>query len=98
MNNPQFEIALLARLLEVSAQVRRFDTSDEPEAWALAHFLVDVSESMAKIQGSLIPSLVSQDDAQGIDDTLHDIGEELRHLLYHLISSRFYAYLREEDR
>lgn len=86
----------LAEILSTCPKVRKFDSPDEPEAWSLAHALADMDESMTKISRELIPKLngVEGSDAE---DVLYDIGEELRHIHYHLADSRFFRYLVESN-
>jgi hypothetical protein len=88
-------IGRLARLLERCSRLATFGSSEDPEAWALAHTLVDTAESCEKICQDLMPALMRAVDEQTIEDTLHDIGEELRHIQYHMRSSRFYRYLMD---
>ncbi len=91
------DIAALAKLLEGSTRVCTFGSKEDPEAWALAHALVDISESCDRICRSLLPALMSAKEQHEIEGVLLDIGEELRHVLYHVKASRFYRYLEEQS-
>lgn len=44
-----------------------------------------------------LPKLFSERlNEEQIDDLLHKIGEEIRHILYHIKDPKFYEYLRED--
>jgi RHS repeat-associated protein len=92
----QADIARLAKLFERVERLRTFGSHEDPESWALAHTLVDISESCEKICRSMVPALMRTQDEQAIEDSLHDIGEELRHIHYHIKLSRFYRYLQDK--
>jgi len=78
--------------------IRRFDQEGEPQAGMLAHSLVDLDGSFRKISNELLPILIRQAaDENAAKQTLWAIGEELRHIIYHLKSTAFFQYL-ETDR
>jgi hypothetical protein len=86
--------SLAARLHEVY-EVRKYDTEGHNEAWFLADSFADLEESVAQFQRGL-NRLVSEDLGEAeITDLLLDIGEEFRHILYHVRTPEFYAYLRD---
>jgi hypothetical protein len=85
----------LARLLSTSATVGSFDSGGESEAWALAHALIDMRDAFETINHELLERLVTLTDDDAIHACLLDIGEELRHVLYHIDDSNFFAYLRD---
>lgn len=88
------EIVSLAQRLTRVPDVSSFDEQDEPEAWALAHTLSDLEESFETALHKLMPKLVRPGITnEELDDVLLDIGEELRHILYHIENSKFYGYL-----
>lgn len=95
--NLAVDIGVLARLLEKCPRVVRLGSEQEPEAWALAHALADLAESCETISERLLPALAAAEDEQTLEDTLHEIGEELRHILYHVNKSQFYHYLQDHD-
>ncbi len=86
----------LAEKLQGYSFVSKFD-DDEPEAWRLAHSLCDVEESLNEILNKFLPVLRKSDDAEAINEALLDIGEEFRHILYHIKDPKFYRYLLEEE-
>ena len=91
------EVKELASHLEKCPEVRALDTESEHEAWALAHSFADLEESFLKILRVQLPRLMSQDlgPAESFD-LLLDIGEEFRHILYHINNTRFYNYLCQQ--
>lgn len=66
----------------------------ESEADTLAHALVDIDETCRQITSALMPRLF---DASATDsdvlDTLTDLGERFRELLYHIRDPTYFRYL-----
>jgi hypothetical protein len=87
----------LAQALDRCEVVTRFNTDREREAWTLAHSLADLEKSFVEVSANLLPKLwEARGNPSAVDDLLHDIGEELRHILYHIRDPRFFRYLEEE--
>jgi hypothetical protein len=61
---------------------------DEPVEWETAHAICEIVESLRKIE-QLVPSLITTSNANQADDALHEIREELRHVLYHINDSAY---------
>ncbi len=77
------------------ADISRFDSENEPQAWVIAHAFSDIEDSCIKLLElfqKLIPPTGSDKE---ILDVLNDIGEELRHVLYHIRDMSFYRYLND---
>jgi hypothetical protein len=89
------KVKSLVKTLETSPIVRRFDIPGEPQAWVLAHALRDMEASMLRVVEQQLPRLLDLNDAAAIDDALHELGEELRHILFHVRETRFFGYLEE---
>jgi hypothetical protein len=88
-------LSQMAQNLSVCEQVRQYDTSEEKEAWTLAHAFLDLTESFRKFSEEQLPKLsAGQMDSNQVNDLLLEIGEDFRHILYHIFDSRYYAYLR----
>lgn len=88
------EVKRLAEILSRCKAVTQFDTDEEKEAWTLAHCFADLEASFQVILDQHLPELLSLSRTdQETEDLLHDIGEELRHILYHLKDPRYYRYL-----
>lgn len=92
-----FDVHLVQKLsdtLKKSPKVSKHDTKDEPQAWTIAVSLKDIESSSRKIYEELIPELVNRDlSPEAIEDVLHQIGEELRHILYHIRDCKYYDYI-----
>lgn len=86
-----------ARLIEVisgCSTVLKLDRPNEPEASTLAHAFLDLEESFKRFVDVHLPQLTKSDlSEQQICDCLHDIGEEFRHILYHIHDPQLYRHL-----
>jgi hypothetical protein len=86
----------LARTLASYKCVSRYDRDGEVEAGTLAHAFGDLEKSFRKFLSELLPKLLNGKlSEQDACDTLASIGEEFRHINYHLHDNRFYDYLWE---
>jgi hypothetical protein len=95
---PVVNIKEIADLLAQIPEVTRHNTPDEDEAWTLAHGLSDLEESFRVVLDDLLVKLMNKDiNAAERFDILLDIGEELRHIMYHIKDSRFYKYLDDSE-
>src|SRR5260370_3005136 len=83
----------LADVLAASNAVRRLDRKDEPGAWRVAYALTEINESAANLMKELMPKLAKATDGASVDAALNEIGEQLRHVLYHVKDSGFFDYL-----
>ena len=93
-----FDVRLkaIAERLEICQQVKEYDTPDEKQAWMLAHNLLDLEESFQTFLDQQLPKLEKEElNSDQINDILFEIGEELRHVLYHIRDAEFYSYLRD---
>ena len=87
----------LAEKLNQFNTISKFDSEDEPEAWRLAHSLSDLEQSFSEILDNYLPALCQAEAEESINRVLLDIGEELRHILYHIKDPKFFRYLMEEE-
>ena len=89
------DVARLAELLSKCPEVTRFDTPGTREAWAIADSLADLEGSFRDFLDKQLPKLAGADiEPAAAYETLLDIGEEFRHILYHIIEHQnFYKYL-----
>jgi hypothetical protein len=96
MNYVQRLEAIVQNLIK-SKNVNSFDIAEERGADTLSHALLDMEESLKVMEG-LIPKLYTNDLSEDdVDSILFEIGEELRHILYHLNDTKFYNYLIGEN-
>ena len=87
----------LADKLSECPQVARYDSGEDKEAWALAHAFNDLEDSFRVFLDRLLPSLRNADSPEAVYDILLEIGEEFRHIVYHIRGPKFYRYLPEDS-
>jgi hypothetical protein len=88
----------LASIFARVPSVTRYDEDERPEAWVLAHALSDIQQSCIRLVDEHFPALQQQVvEASDVRESLAEIAQELRHVLYHVRDSRFLAYLIEDD-
>ncbi len=91
------EFKKLANILNKSKKVNSLDKDDHIECEVLAHSLLDIRDSCKEIVNRLLPRLFSSEISEGeIEDVLLGVGEELRHIIYHIRATNYYDYLKEE--
>lgn len=91
-------IVTLARRLAQCPEVCRHSSAEHDEPSTLAHAFADLEESFEAFRRALLPKLVAGSaDAQADYQVLLDIGEEFRHVLYHIGDTRFYRYLQPPE-
>ena len=84
----------LARNPKVHRAARQHGTTPEAEAMQIATALLDIEESANALFGSLVPKLLVADPAGSeADDLLQAIGEEYRHILYHIRDTKMFDYI-----
>lgn len=92
------KLKLLAQHLATCPEVTKFDEADEREAWTLAHTFSDLEHSFRTFLDDELPRLTNNElSPSAIYDLLLEIGEELRHILYHTRDPKFYRYLHDGD-
>ena len=89
----------LAERLSKCPEVTRYDKGDEKEAGVLAHAFGDLEESFRAFLDEQLPRLMNdQAPPAELVDALLEIGEEFRHILYHIHDPKFYRYLDDQHR
>jgi hypothetical protein len=83
----------LAEILSRSKNVTRFDDNDNKEAWTIAYGFRDIEESFQEFLKLLHKLLDDKITDSEINDLLFDIGEEFRHILYHIKDIKLYDHL-----
>ena len=82
---------LLSKNLARLSSVNKY--GDE-EVWGLANGFIDLQKSFTLILEDLFPKLLDSElSPEDLENVLFDIGEEFRHVAYHLGRSDFYSYL-----
>jgi hypothetical protein len=93
------DLKALAERLSRCPEVARLDEGKDREAWTLAHAFADLEESFRKFLEDQLPRLTQdQLEVSEVHDLLLEIGEELRHILYHIKDPKFYRYLHHGGR
>jgi hypothetical protein len=92
-------LAGLAQQLERIPALRQFverraTGSPREAAWEVAVGLADIQESTAKLFQELVPALMrTSPNTVEAEELLHDVGEEYRHILYHISSTEYFRYI-----
>jgi hypothetical protein len=77
--------------------VRRGNGSAKEDAWEIATGLTDILESADRLR-ELAASLAAPDANRiDVEDVLHAIGEEYRHILYHIQTTKYFGYVQPVD-
>ncbi len=90
-------VATIIGNLNKSRKVNSYNREHENESETLAHCFLDIQESCKVMINELFPKLLSDNmNEEDVDEILYDIGEEFRHVLYHIKDPKFYDYLKED--
>jgi hypothetical protein len=88
----------LANILLKSSKINNYNDMENKEAWTLAHSFNDLEDSFKKVLTELFPKLRNTEIQETeINDLLLDIGEEFRHISYHIKDPKFFKYLFDSD-
>lgn len=92
--NDAESVKRLAERLSQCESVSKFDHGAEKEAWTLAHSFQDIEQSLRSFLDKLLPKLCDERLSESeIHEVLLEIGEEFRHVIYHIKDPKFYRYL-----
>ena len=88
----------LAHLLARSDKVNDLDTTDRKECGTLAHCFNDLEESFLVVLDVLLPKLIRAEiQPEEIEDVLFDIGQEFKHILYHIKDPKYFRHIVSES-
>jgi len=88
----------LSRRLARCPEVNVHDRPDEPESAILAHAFWDLEDSFRKVLDVYLARLVHEDlDPPEIRRVLNSIGEEFRHILYHMRDPHYFRDFLDYD-
>jgi hypothetical protein len=97
LTRPEDMERLAERLSEIT-QVDRYSDKDHDESWTLVHAFGDLEESFRELTDNKFPKLFREDlSDEEVYELLLEIGEELRHIQYHINDPRFYEYIVERS-
>jgi len=89
------KLSRITHNLKKCKRVIKYSTNEEDQADTLANSFIDIEESLKKIIMEEIPKMYTCDlSKEEVDDLILSIGEELRHLLYHIQDTKVYDYLK----
>jgi hypothetical protein len=98
--NAHQKLLTVSRIIELEQQlstipeVAQFDIPGEPQGHTLAHALSHWEDSFAVFLDNLLPRLANKGTSvEDLIDTIHDVGDQLRHILYHIQDVRYFGYL-----
>jgi hypothetical protein len=92
------KVKSLSEKLSKCKNVTKYDETGEPESWTLAISMKDLEESFVKFLDKQLPRLVNENlSSSEINDLLLDMGEEFRHILYHIKDPKFFKYLNDPN-
>ncbi|MEY2487758.1 MAG: hypothetical protein QOH39_3406 [Verrucomicrobiota bacterium] len=89
------EVKALSDRLSQVPSVTRFDTPGDSQAAEIAHAMSGFEDSFSVVLDDLLPKLAHSENAspEELDEILLNIGEEMRHILYHIRATRYFGYL-----
>ncbi len=82
----EHSVQLINTLTEKLSELRELQEMGSQEQENLAHSLIDIQESSAKIN-DLVSSFKSKGSIDS--DQLFEISQELKHILYHVSASKY---------
>lgn len=88
------KLKIVTQNLEKCERVTKHSTEKENQADTLANALIDIEESIQKIQEQISKLYLTELTKDDVDDLILDLGEELRHVLYHINDTKVYDYLK----
>jgi hypothetical protein len=93
LESPERTNHLAERLARLD-KVRQYDKGEYREGEVLAHTLAELEESFSRFLEIHLPRLLEEDRTdEQLWEILHDIGEEFRHILYHIKDPMYFRYL-----
>lgn len=86
----------LAERLEQLSVVSRHSDGDELESGRLVTSMAHLEESFERYLKELLPSLLGA-SGEDVPDALQEIGEELRHIAWHMRDPRYFEVFIRND-
>jgi hypothetical protein len=79
----------LARLKVLEGTQGR--SHEEPVEWETAYALCHILSSARTIEQQLVPAILGASSQDEAADALHEVREELRHILYHIRDASYFS-------
>lgn len=86
------KVKKLAKYLKDHKKISALSLEDEPGEWNVAYSFVELEESLQKTL-DLLRKLMEEQPEKTLEDILLELGEEFRHIIYHIRDNRYYSYL-----
>lgn len=87
----------LQRVPKVVEDAKRRGANADEEAMQIATGLADIQESSRELFEKLVPRLLKLPPGSSeAEELLHAIGEEYRHILYHIMDTKLFSYVVPE--
>ena len=86
------KVKKFAKCLKGHKKISALCIEDEPGEWNIAYSFVEIEEPLLKVL-DLLPKVLNAQSEKALEDILHEIGEEFRHIIYHIRDNRYYSYL-----
>ena len=64
---------------------------DEPVEWETAYALCHILNSARSIERQLVPTILDAASSEEAADALHEVREQLRHMLYHIKDASYFS-------
>jgi hypothetical protein len=88
------KLNVVKRNIEKCERVTKHSTNEESQVDTLANALLDIDESIQILKEQISKLYLNDLAKDDVEDLILDIGEELRHIIYHINDTRVYDYLR----
>lgn len=88
------KLRIITHNLEKCERVTKHSTKEENQADTLANSLIDIEEALKKMNEQIPKFYLKDLSKDEVDDLILELGEELRHILYHINDTRVYDYLK----
>ena len=90
MNTEEKPLAdALTRLKVLNGVQGRSD--EEPVEWETSYALCHILRSARTIEQQLVPAILGAKPHEEAADALHEVREELRHILYHIRDASYFS-------
>lgn len=90
------KLKALTSNLEKSERVTKHSTKEENQADTLANAFIDIEDALKKMNEQIPRLYLKELTRDEVDDLIFDLGEELRHILYHINDTPVYDYLKTD--
>ncbi|HLW29294.1 MAG TPA: hypothetical protein VKX29_00430 [Brumimicrobium sp.] len=91
------KLKIVTHNLEKCERVTKYSTKEENQADTLANALIDIEESIQKVKEQIAKLYLTELTKDEVDDLILDLGEEFRHMLYHINDTKVYDYLKKTN-